>query len=91
MRDVFSYDLIVDAVRLILSRGHVPLVEALGEQIADAVLAHPRVVAVTIRVEKLDVLDGYVGVELRRDRAALAAANQRTPAQPGLGALKTGL
>jgi len=92
MRDVFSYDVIVDAIRLILSRGHVPLVETLGEQIADALLAHPRVVAVTIRVEKLDVLNGSVGVELKRDRAALTAATRRQPATPGgLGALKTGL
>ena len=42
MRDVFSYDLIVDAIRLILSRGHVDLVETLAERIADALLDSSR-------------------------------------------------
>jgi len=89
MRDVFSYDLIVDAIRLILSRGHVALVETLAEEIANALFVHPRVVGVEIKVEKLDVLDGSVGVELRRDRATPTTSLQRrlTPL-PELGAVK---
>lgn len=77
MRDVFSYDLVVDAIRLILSRGHVELVESLAEDVANALLEHPRIVGVKIRVEKLDVIEGSVGVELKRDRAAAASAAQR--------------
>ncbi len=73
MRDVFSYDLVVDAIKLILSRGHVALVETLAEQIASALLAHAAVVAVEVRVEKLDVIDGCVGVEIKRERAAETA------------------
>ncbi len=74
MRDVFSYDLIVDAIKLILSRGHVALVETLAEQIAAALLAHGSVVAIKVRVEKLDVIEGCVGIEIQRERSAAAAA-----------------
>jgi dihydroneopterin aldolase len=92
MRDVFSYDIIVDAIRLILSRGHVALVETLAEQIADTLLRHPRVTTVKIRVEKLDVVDGCVGVEITRDHAEQTAATRRRFAPlPEISALKTGL
>ena len=70
MRDVFSYDLVVDAIRLILSRGHVDLVETLAERIADALLAHPRVDCANVRIEKLDVVEGSVGIEIKRERQA---------------------
>jgi FolB domain-containing protein len=73
MRDVFSYDLIVDAIRLILSRGHVDLVETLAERVADALLAHPRVDCANIRIEKLDVVEGSVGIEIKRERQAQTA------------------
>ena len=68
MRDVFSYDVIVDTIRLVFSRGHVDLVE----RVADALLAHPRLVAIKVRVEKLDVIDGSVGIEISRARASQA-------------------
>jgi FolB domain-containing protein len=70
MRDVFSYDLIIDAIKLILSRGHIDLVETLAERIADALLAHPRVHCLSARVEKLDVVEGSVGIEVTRERQA---------------------
>jgi (5-formylfuran-3-yl)methyl phosphate synthase len=70
MRDVFSYDLVIDAIKLILSRGHIDLVETLAERIADTLLAHPRVHSLSVRVEKLDVVEGSVGVEVTRERQA---------------------
>jgi FolB domain-containing protein len=73
MRDVFSYDVVTDAIRMIVAKEHIPLVETLAERIADAVLAHPRVVNVTVRTEKLDVGPGSVGVEIKRERHAEAA------------------
>jgi FolB domain-containing protein len=92
MRDVFSYDVIVDAIRLILARGHVALVETLAEQIADALLVHPRVVSIQVRVEKLDVIAGYVGVELTRERAVQSAAAARRHAPlVDVNSLKTSL
>jgi dihydroneopterin aldolase len=73
MRDVFSYDLITDSIRMIAAREHIGLVETFAEQIAAAVLRHPRVAGVTVRVEKLEVGSGSVGVEIVRERPAEAA------------------
>lgn len=74
MRDVLSYDVITDSIRMIAARGHVALAETLAEQIAAAVLAHPRAASVTVRVEKLDTGPGSVGVEIKRERPAEAAS-----------------
>ena len=73
MRDVLSYDIITDGIRLIAAGGHIPLAETLAERIADFVLAHARVQAVTVKVEKLQVGSGSVGVEIRRQRGAEVA------------------
>jgi dihydroneopterin aldolase len=70
MRDVLSYDIIVDGIRLIAAEGHTPLVETLAERIADFIFDHPRARHVTVQVEKLDVGPGRVGVEIRRKRPA---------------------
>jgi (5-formylfuran-3-yl)methyl phosphate synthase len=72
MNDVFSYDLITDAIRMIVAQEHIPLVETLAERIAASVLTHPRVASVTVRVEKLDIGPGSVGVEIVRERSAEA-------------------
>jgi (5-formylfuran-3-yl)methyl phosphate synthase len=66
MQDVLSYDVITDSIRMIAARGHVALVESLAEEVAAAVLRHPRAVTVTVRVEKLDTGAGSVGVEITR-------------------------
>jgi (5-formylfuran-3-yl)methyl phosphate synthase len=68
MRDVFSYDLITDGIRLLIGAGHVPLVETLAERVATMVLTHPRVTKVRVRVEKLETGSGTVGVEIERTR-----------------------
>lgn len=70
MRDVLSYDVITDGIHLMTSGGHVALVEMLAERIAAFVLDHPRVLRVTVRVEKLDVGPGRVGIEIERRRGA---------------------
>jgi dihydroneopterin aldolase len=70
MRMIFSYDIIMDAIRLIVGRGHVNFVETLAEGVAEIVLRHPRVARVQVRVEKLDVIAGAVGVEILRERRA---------------------
>ena len=68
LRDVVSYDLITDSIRR-LTAGHVDLVETLAEQIAEAVLTHPRVLQVTVTVEKLDLGPGALGCRITRDKA----------------------
>jgi len=70
MRDVFSYDVILDGIRMIVAQEHIELIETLAERIAALILAQPRVVSVTLRIEKLDVGPGAVGVEIVRKRPA---------------------
>jgi len=70
MRDVVSYDLLTDGIRLMVDRGHIPLLETLAESIASMVLSHPRVLRVRVTLEKLDVGPGSVGIEITRERAA---------------------
>ena len=66
MRAIFSYDVILDAVRLVVGRGHIDFIETVAEAVATIVLKHPRVREVRVRVEKLDLVPGSVGVEIRR-------------------------
>lgn len=68
MRAVFSYDVIMDAIKMILSGGHIAMVETIAERLAEGVLLHERVRSVTVQVEKLDVAPGAVGVKIRRER-----------------------
>jgi (5-formylfuran-3-yl)methyl phosphate synthase len=75
MRVVFSYDVIMDAIKIILAAGHVELVETIAERLAESVLLHERARAITIEVAKLDVAPpASVGVSIRRERAAVNAA-----------------
>ncbi len=72
MNDIFSYDLITDAIRMLVAQEHIALIETLAERIAASVLTHPRVASVTVRIEKLDIGPGSVGVEIVRERPAEA-------------------
>jgi dihydroneopterin aldolase len=84
MRGVFSYDVIIDAIKIILGRGHVDLIETLASGIADEILRYPCVARVCVRVEKLDVVRGTVGIEIKRERAAgQAAGGGCVPVLPG--------
>jgi len=68
IRDVFSYDVITDSIRMIVAQEHISLVEMLAERIAALILTHPRVMTVAVRVEKLEVGPGGTGVEIVRRR-----------------------
>lgn len=82
MRHVFSYDIIMDGIRAVVARGHVELSETLAEQVAAHVLEDPRVMRVTVRVEKLELGPGGVGVEIERRRAKEKPSALRHGAQP---------
>ena len=69
LREIFSYDVMLDAIRLAVGRGHIRFIETLAEEVAAATLLHPRVRSVRVNVRKLDVIDGAVGIEIRRERA----------------------
>jgi FolB domain-containing protein len=81
IRDVFSYDLITDSIRMIVADEHIPLVEMLAERISGVLLSHQRVTSVVVRVEKLEVGPGGTGVEIvRRKSAEVAKVRQLYPA-----------
>ena len=73
MRNVFSYDLIIDGIKRLVASGHIALVETLAERIADDVLQYDQVLKVQVKVEKLDIGPGAVGIEITRVKAAAAA------------------
>jgi (5-formylfuran-3-yl)methyl phosphate synthase len=73
MRSIFSYDVILDAIRLVVGRGHIDFVETLAEEVAALVLQHARVRSIRVNIRKLDVIEGSVGVEIRRERASSSA------------------
>jgi dihydroneopterin aldolase len=84
MRDVLSYDVLMDAIRIVVASGHIPLVETLAERIAATLLDYPRVTSVTVRVEKLDIGPGAVGVEITRERQSdVAKVYQLYPTAAG--------
>ncbi len=70
MRSIFSYDVILDAIRLVLGRGHVDFVETLAEEVAAVLLQQARVRSIRVNIRKLDVIEGEVGIEIRRERAS---------------------
>ncbi len=70
VEDVYSYDLILDAIRGLAARGHTDLVERLALDLAEMVLADRRVHEVRVRVEKLDLGPDAVGIEIRRRRTS---------------------
>jgi (5-formylfuran-3-yl)methyl phosphate synthase len=81
MRDVVSYDLISDAVLMLAADEHILLLETLAERIAALVLSRDRVLRVRVRVEKLDLGPGEVGIEITREPAPeVAKVHQLYPA-----------
>ncbi|ORE92704.1 (5-formylfuran-3-yl)methyl phosphate synthase [Aurantimonas sp. 22II-16-19i] len=70
--EVYSYDLITDAVRALAEAGHTDLVETLALDLARTVLSDGRVFEVSVRVEKLELGAGAVGIEIRRRRSDFA-------------------
>jgi dihydroneopterin aldolase len=84
MRDVFSYDVITDGIKIIVTQEHIAFLETLAERVAMSALAHPRAVSVMVRVEKLDLGSGGVGVEIVRERPAdVAKIHHLYPASAG--------
>ncbi|MBO0903484.1 (5-formylfuran-3-yl)methyl phosphate synthase [Jiella sonneratiae] len=67
---VYSYDLVIDAIRHLAERGHTDLVETLAVDLAATVLSDQRVFEVGVRVEKLELGPGSVGIEIIRRRQA---------------------
>jgi 7,8-dihydroneopterin aldolase/epimerase/oxygenase len=58
LHNVVPYHPIVDRIKAILAAGHVELVETLSQAIIAAAFDEPRVLTVTVTIEKLDVIPG---------------------------------
>ena len=71
---VVDYEKVAQAVRSIVSAGHVRLAETLAERIAETCLRDPRVQLVRVRIEKLDIFPdaASAGVEIERRQADLS-------------------
>jgi (5-formylfuran-3-yl)methyl phosphate synthase len=74
MRAIFSYDVILDAIRIVAAQGHHEFVETFAESVAAIVLRHERAREVKIVARKLDVIEGAVGVEMVRRRVGSVAS-----------------
>ena len=75
IRDVFSYDLITDSIRMIVADEHIALVEILAERIAHVLLSYPRVTSIAhperravviVDLGQLAAAVGFVGVRAVR-------------------------
>lgn len=75
-RRVLNYETIMAGIRRIVGEGHINLVETLADRIMGVCLGDDRVLAATVRVEKLDIYSDAdsVGVVLTRRRKAEPAA-----------------
>lgn len=69
MADVFSYDIILDAIARMAAEDAIELVETAAENLAAFLLSYPQLERVTVRVEKLDLGPRAVGVEISRSKA----------------------
>jgi dihydroneopterin aldolase len=68
LANVVDYEHVINGVRAIVAAGHVRLVETLAEAVAAFALQDPRVRAVRVRIEKLEIVPdaASVGVEIER-------------------------
>jgi dihydroneopterin aldolase len=68
--EVVNYETIVTGIKAIAEAGHINLVETLADRVATLCLADPRVAAVRVVIEKLDVYPEAesVGILLERRR-----------------------
>lgn len=70
LSNTVCYEDIVNKIKAIVGKGHINLAETLAERIADACLIDDRVIAVCVRVEKINAVPeaAGVGVEIERRR-----------------------
>ena len=64
-----SYDMIVEAIEEVLTDRRSELLETVAERVATVLFRDVRVTAAEIRIEKLDRVEGALGVEIVRNRA----------------------
>ncbi len=70
IRNVMSYEGVINGIKAICDAGHINLVETLAQAVADMCLGDRRVARVVVKVEKLDIEPNAagVGVEIVRQQ-----------------------
>lgn len=68
---ILSYDRITEAIAAELDRERLNLLETLAERVAARILASPQALRTFVRIEKLDLGPGALGVEIVRTRDEL--------------------
>jgi len=68
---ILSYDRITEAITVELDRERLNLLETLAERVAARILAAPQALRAFVRIEKLDLGPGALGVEIVRSAADL--------------------
>ena len=65
-----SYEHIVEDIKSILKKGHIDLLETLGEKIVDLCFKDERVMTIKLKLEKLEVFKetSSVGIEIFRKK-----------------------
>lgn len=72
---ILSYDRLTEAIAAELAAERLNLLETLAERVAARILAAPQAARVFLRIEKLDLVPGALGVEIVRDRSAAATVD----------------
>jgi dihydroneopterin aldolase len=69
--EALNYETVVDGIKSVAGAQHINLVESFAQRVADLCFADPRVRAVRVSVEKLDIYPEAesVGVAIERERA----------------------
>jgi dihydroneopterin aldolase len=80
IQEVVDYDFVRAEVSQLVARGHVDLQETLCDDLLDALLSHPQVVAARVSTRKPDVYEDCeaVGVEVFRYKAPTTSTGAAT-------------
>ena len=68
LSDVLSYEIILEAINRSLSGKRLNLLETLADNVATFCLEYNEVTSVEIQIEKMDRIDGSLGVRLVRKK-----------------------
>lgn len=79
---ILSYDKITEGIAAELRRERLNLLETLAERLAARILAEPQAIRTFIRIEKLDLGPGALGVEIVRSRADMRGVSVGDDAGP---------
>ncbi len=68
LENVVSYEIIIEAIKKSIAGERLNLLETLADNISDYCLAYHQVKIIDIQIEKLDRIDGRLGIRLVRKK-----------------------